>query len=114
MCHLSQTLRFVGAIGCKSGESLAKARAMPAWPFRNWNFLSSPFVKKPHVLLLGLILSKGHFWGWGSGVISANLSFWLCAWFLLLEDMNQIFLNSFVPTFIPPGVGFLFCFVFLK
>lgn len=28
--------------------------------------------------------------------------------------MNQIFLNSLDLTLIPPGVGFLFCFVFLK
>ena len=38
---------------------------------------------------------------------SANLDFWLCLWFLLLEDMNQIFLNSLDSIPIPPGVGFL-------
>lgn len=42
---------------------------------------------------------------------SANLNFWLFLWFLLLEDLNQIFLTS---VLLPFFLELASCFVFLK
>lgn len=102
MYHLSQTLRFVGAIGLRPGESLVGTRAVPALSLRNPNSLSSPSVRL-HSLFLGVFNRRVMF-----------CQRWLCQLgFLAIFTVPpsgrlESDFPKLCPTPILPGVGFLF------
>jgi len=97
-------LGFVGTAGPKPGESLVGGQNCPGTTFEKSELFIPSFCKAPHSAFGHSLVKRSR----SGRADSANLSFWLCLWFLLLEDMNQIFLDSLDSTPIPPGVGFLF------